>query len=47
MEPKNIRQKHGQYGPEYEIQQALITFMERRDWLIKATHGNLFQSGLP
>src|SRR6218665_4008046 len=34
-------------GPEAIIQDALIKFLELRGWVVKSTHGNEFQSGLP
>jgi hypothetical protein len=47
MEAKKIRTYNGQSGPEAVIQRALVAFLEKRDWLVKVTHGSLFQSGLP
>src|SRR4051794_19788032 len=46
MEPKKFH-KRGQAGPEAEIQKRLVKYLEARSWLVKQTHGNLFQSGLP
>lgn len=37
----------GRRGPEWHIQQDLITYLRTRGWLVEATHGNLFQQGLP
>jgi len=34
-------------GPEAKIQKALIDFLKIRDWSVKETHGNLYQSGFP
>lgn len=34
-------------GPEREIQDALVDFLILKGWLVKETHGNEFQSGLP
>lgn len=46
MEPRKPRgTKRG--GPEQKIQNDLIEYLKLRDWLIKVTHGNEFQSGLP
>jgi hypothetical protein len=35
------------HGPEFYIQEALISFLRFRGWFIKPTHGNMFQSGFP
>lgn len=32
---------------EAEIQAALIQELEKRGWIVKSTHGNLYQSGFP
>ena len=32
---------------EKDIQNELITYLEDRDWFVRATHGNLFSSGWP
>lgn len=34
-------------GPEAKIQAAIIQFLRGRDWFVKETHGNKFQSGFP
>lgn len=34
-------------GPERVIQDALILFLRERGWVVKETHGNMYQSGLP
>lgn len=34
-------------GPEAKIQQEIISFLRMRGWLVKETHGNMFQSGFP
>ncbi len=45
LEPvRNIRPRT---GPEAKIQAALINFFKTRDWGVKETHGNLYQSGFP
>lgn len=45
MEPqKKIK---GKKGPERIIQDALVIYLRGREWLIKETHGNLYQSGFP
>lgn len=33
--------------PEDKIVQQLKSFLRTREWLVKKTHGNEFQSGLP
>lgn len=44
MQRRNFKTKK---GPEAKIQEALIEFLKVRDWVVKATHGNMFQSGFP
>lgn len=44
MEKKNLRPKR---GPESEIQAKIIEYMKIRDWLVKETHGNIYQYGFP
>jgi len=39
-----MRAKH---GPEYRIQNDLITFLEARGWLVERMIGNAFQKGIP
>ena len=34
-------------GPEAIIQEQLIVFLEKRGWVVKPTHGSMFQSGFP
>jgi hypothetical protein len=34
-------------GPEAKIQDAIIKYMRQRDWFIRSTHGNQYQSGFP
>ena len=34
-------------SPEAAIQEAIISFLERRGWYVKATHGNAYTSGWP
>lgn len=43
MEPKKIGKQH----PEAKIQAAIINFLRQREWFVKPTHGNLYQSGFP
>lgn len=33
--------------PEAKIQAALTDFLKVRDWYVKSTHGNMYQSGFP
>ena len=35
------------HGPEWYIQQDIIAYLRMREWLVKPTHGNKFQSGFP
>jgi hypothetical protein len=44
MDRPVIRKKK---GPEAQIQERLIGFLERREWFVKETHGNMYQSGFP
>lgn len=44
MQPKKIP---GKQGPEAKIQAELVSFLRAREWLVKSTHGNLYQSGFP
>lgn len=41
---KKIRNK---YGPEHYIQRDIITFLREREWFVRSTHGNAYQSGFP
>lgn len=34
-------------GPEGKIQQELVLYLQARRWVVKETHGNIYQSGLP
>lgn len=34
-------------GPEAKIQEAVIEFMQKRQWYVKVLHGNAFQQGMP
>lgn len=34
-------------GPERIIQDALIDFLRIRQWIVKETHGNMYQHGFP
>jgi hypothetical protein len=42
MDPLKLRQK-----TEAEIQEALISYLRTREWLVKPTHGNAYQAGFP
>jgi hypothetical protein len=33
--------------PEAKIQREIIAYLKQRDWLVKVTHGNAYQSGFP
>lgn len=44
MEPKQLP---GKKGPEAIIKEALITYLEQRGWIVKVTHGSIYQNGLP
>ncbi len=44
MEPLILPPKK---GPEAIIQERLIEFLEQRGWVVKPTHGSMFQSGFP
>jgi hypothetical protein len=35
------------HGPEWFIQQDLITFLRVRGWLVEHTHGSQYQTGFP
>ena len=41
----NIKRNNSR--PEYHIQQALIKFLEEREWLVEHTHGSVYQTGFP
>lgn len=34
-------------NPEALIQEAIIKKLRQHEWLVKATHGNMYQSGFP
>lgn len=44
MNPVALRHKE---GPEAKIQEKLIQFLRAREWFVKSTHGNMYQSGFP
>lgn len=44
MEPKKPR---GRKGPERIIQNAIISMLRNKEWFVKETHGNMYQSGFP
>lgn len=35
------------HGPEWHIQRRLKAFLKTRGWMVRQTHGNLFQVGFP
>jgi hypothetical protein len=43
--PKKI--KNTRRGPERGVQDALIALLRARGWVVKETHGNLYQHGFP
>jgi len=43
---KPLRQKSAS-RPEDKIVEELTAFLKARDWLVKKTHGNIFQFGFP
>lgn len=50
MSPRNDMMSllHYKKNPlEEEIQQKIIAFLRAREWVVKETHGNMFQSGFP
>lgn len=40
-------QKVFRENPEKKIQHEIIKYMTLRDWMVKETHGNMYQSGFP
>ena len=34
-------------GPEAKIQAAIVSLLRTKEWYVKETHGNIYQSGLP
>jgi hypothetical protein len=45
MDPKkSVNHKR---GPEDIIQEAIISYLRVREWFVKSTHGNMYQSGFP
>jgi len=34
-------------GPEAAIQEKIVAYLKIRDWVVRETHGNIFQSGFP
>lgn len=44
MNPKAPTPKR---GPERVIQDALVKYLRERGWVVKETHGNMYQNGLP
>lgn len=41
----NIKRSNSR--PEWHIQQAVIEFLEVRDWQVEHTHGSVYQTGFP
>jgi hypothetical protein len=37
----------GDSGPEAKVQKELSDYLKCRDWLVKPTHGNMYQTGFP
>lgn len=33
--------------PEAKVQAAIIAMLRNKEWFVKATHGNMYQSGYP
>lgn len=44
MDPFKVKPKK---GPEAKIQEAIIKELRYREWLVKETHGSIYQSGFP
>lgn len=44
MNPMKLRPK---LGPEAKIQDDIIKELRYREWMVKETHGNMYQSGFP
>ena len=44
MNPRKLTPKR---GPEREIQDDLVRYLREHGWVVKETHGNLYQNGLP
>jgi len=42
-----MRKLKGGTKPETRIQKAIIKFLRAREWCVKETHGNMYQSGFP
>jgi hypothetical protein len=43
FKPKDTRKK----GPEGKIQEEIIIMLRAKEWFVKPTHGNMYQSGFP
>lgn len=43
----NIPNPRKRQGPEAKIQEKWIAFLRAREWMVKETHGNMFQAGFP
>jgi hypothetical protein len=46
MDPFKPR-RNSKNGPESKVQSDLVAFLTLREWYVKETHGNMYQSGLP
>lgn len=44
MNPLKVKSR---VGPEAIIQAAIVKELRFREWFVKETHGNMFQSGFP
>lgn len=44
MEPRKLPSKK---GPEAILQEQWKKFLESRGWIVKSTHGGMFQAGFP
>jgi len=43
FKPKETRKG----GPEGKIQEEIICMLRTKEWFVKPTHGNMYQSGVP
>jgi hypothetical protein len=46
MRPLKTKREHRK-GPEADLQDRIIEYLESRGWYVKQTHGNMYQSGFP
>lgn len=47
MEPIRPKKIQAKQRPEAKIQTAITVFLEARGWIVKPTHGGMFQAGFP